>query len=334
MKAIVLHGRDGNFCYEKNWSSPEKPADWALVKVLYCGVCGSDIPRFSSTGSYHHPIILGHEFSGIVSEVSGSSFKVGDPVAAAPIIPCGKCAGCQEIGPFHCEHYQFLGSRNDGGFAEYCAVPLSNLIKLESVDVVKAGCLTEPLAVALHTVRRSGFKAGGNAIVFGAGPIGLLAGLCLRELGAQRVVMTDLRDRNIETAKKIGFEVTNPAVTDITKLGVFDYAYECAGSGKAINDAVAVLKGKGVLTIVGRDTKDTVIQRSVFEKLMRKELSFLGCWGYDIRGEEKLIANMLAKHKISLESIISHTVPVEDAEQIIRDMCAGKFEYCKVAVSF
>ena len=332
MKAIVLHGKNGNFRYEENWPKPEKPTGWAIVKVSYCGVCGSDIPRFSKAGSYHHPIILGHEFSGTINEVSGSTFKVGDPVAVSPIIPCGTCTGCRGMGPFHCEHYQFLGSRNDGGFAEFCAVPEENLIKLESVDVLKAGSLVEPMAVGLHVVRRSGFT-GGNTIVFGAGPIGLVVGLWLRELGAQKVIMADLRERNLETAKNIGFEIVNPADTNIQELGSFDYAFECAGSGKAIIDAVALLKGKGILTIVGRDINDTVIPRNIFEILMRKELSFLGCWGYDIRGEESLIANVLAKYAKALEDLISHTVPLEDAELVIRNMCARKFEYCKVVVS-
>jgi len=278
-------------------------------------------------------MILGHEFSGTVCEVSGNKFKVGDPVAVAPIIPCGTCAGCREMGPFHCENYQFLGSRNDGGFAEYCAVPETNLLKLESAEILKAGCLVEPMAVGLHVVRRSGFSAG-NTIVFGAGPIGLVVGLWLRELGSQRVVLADLRSRNLETAKNMGFETVNPAAVNISELGLFEYAFEAAGSNKAISDAVALLKGKGVLTVVGRDTNDTVLQRSTLESFMRKELSFLGCWGYDIRGEEKLIAKTLAKYAKPLEGIISHTVPVEDAVQVIGNMCSGRFEYCKVIVSF
>lgn len=337
IKAIVLHGKGGNYRYEDSWLKPEKPDGWVLVKVAYCGICGSDIPRFSGDGSYHHPMILGHEFSGTVSEVtSGTSpFKIGDAVAVSPIIPCGSCAGCREMGPFHCEHYQFLGSRNDGGFAEYCAVPESNLIKLESDEILKAGCILEPMAVGLHVIRRSGFGAAGkNAIVFGAGPIGMVVGLWLKEFGAARVVMVDLRDRNIDAARNMGFETFNPVHKDISILGTFDYAFECAGSSKAICDAITLLKGKGTLTIVGRDVHDTVITHEKFEKLMRKEISLFGCWGYDIRGEENLLAQTLNKHAKKLESIISHTVPVEKVEQTIRDMCSGKFEYCKVVVSF
>ncbi|MCL2463302.1 MAG: alcohol dehydrogenase catalytic domain-containing protein [Defluviitaleaceae bacterium] len=335
MKAIVLHGKDGNYRYEPNWPSPACPDGWAIIKVAYCGVCGSDIPRFASAGSYHHPMILGHEFSGVVCETStGSLFKMGDAVAVSPIIPCGRCGGCLGMGPFHCESYQFLGSRNDGGFAEYCAVPESNLIKLESTQLLKAGCLVEPMAVGLHTVRRSGFTAGKKAVVFGAGPIGLVIGLWLRRFGAGQVTMVDLRERNNETARAMGFDTVNPTRTDMSSLDKVDYAFEAAGSGKAISDAVAMLKGRGTLTVVGRDTKDTVIPLRSFEALMRGEMSVLGCWGYDIRGEETFVSATLKEYKEHLEALISHTIPVEEAEQVIGDMCARKFEYCKVVISF
>ena len=336
MKAIVLHGKDGNYRYESNWQDPAKPDGWAIAKVAYSGVCGSDIPRFASNGSYRHPMILGHEFSGTVYEPSNKegSLCKGTPVAVSPIIPCGICNGCLTIGPFHCSNYQFIGSRNDGGFAEFCAVPEDNLVMLGSINDLKAGCFFEPMAVGLHAVRKSGFKAGKSAIVFGAGPIGLLIGLWLEEFGASRVIMADIKTKNVEMAKDFGFEAVDLSKVDISDLDMVDFAFEAAGSGKALNDAISILNGNGTLTVVGRDVNDTVIPVGAFEKLMRKEIRVLGCWGYDIRGEQAFVSKILSKNTKRLEKLISHVVPVEEAEIAINDMCNQNIEYCKVIISF
>jgi L-iditol 2-dehydrogenase len=335
VKAIVLYGPGGHYGYEPEWKNPELQPGFAIVKVAYCGVCGSDLPRFSSTGSYHHPMILGHEFSGTVEiPAQGSDkFRKGQPVAVLPIIPCGKCGGCLSKGPFHCTDYQFIGSRNDGGFAEYCAVPECNLFPLASKDILKAGSLIEPMAVGLHAVRRSGFEPGKTAIVFGAGPIGLITGFWLRIFSAGRVVIADIRERNIEMAKKLGFEVVNPAKTDVLTLGKIEYAFEAAGSGRALNDAIGLLEDRGVLTVIGRDVKDTVIPLKSFETLMRKELDLKGCWGYDMRGEWEFVADALAGNTQFAETLVTHTVGLEQAVQIIKDMCDKKIEYCKVIIA-
>jgi len=338
MKAIVLHGGGGNYSYEANWKYPEQPDDWAIVKVAYSGICGSDIPRFASTGSYNHPKILGHEFSGLIeSPADGSKlYKKGDPVAILPIIPCGECENCVigGQGPFHCKNYQFIGSRNDGGFAEYCAIPEKNLLRLPSVEALRAGSFAEPMAVGLNVVRKSGFKPGKTAIVFGAGPIGLVTGICIKEFGAHKVIMVDIRQKNIETAKSLGFETADLSKININEIDKVDYAFEAAGSGKALSDAVSILKPEGVLTVVGRDTKDTVISLKDFETFMRKELQLRGCWGYDVRGELDFLAGIIARRSKELEKLISHAIKIKETKNIIDDMCARKFEYCKVIIEF
>ena len=158
MKALVLHG-PGRFGVEPEWPDPQPRPGWARIRVARAGICGSDLPRFVATGSYHHPMILGHEFAGIVDEPAPDSerYRGGEPVAVLPLIPCGDCPGCDRNEPFHCERYQFLGSRNDGGFAQYCLVPEENLFPPPPGFDLRWGAFLEPLAVGLHVVRRSGF---------------------------------------------------------------------------------------------------------------------------------------------------------------------------------
>lgn len=165
MQAVVLHGL-GDLRYEEDWPNPVLEDGSALVKVSAAGICGSDIARVHKTGSYSYPIVLGHEFSGVVEHIESSNYTAGGRVAVLPIIPCGTCLGC-EIGPFHCESYDFVGSRRDGGFAEFCAVPEKNLFRLPENLTSIEGAFIEPLLVALHVVRRSGLRPGGRVLVFG-----------------------------------------------------------------------------------------------------------------------------------------------------------------------
>jgi len=148
-----------------------------LVKVQAVGVCGSDISRLMETGTYHFPTICGHEFAGEVVEVAPgvSNCKVGDRVTVIPLLPCGTCDFCR-LGQYQlCDHYNYLGSRTDGAYAEYVKVWASNVLHLPPGVPFEAAAMTDPAAVALHAVRRLPLQPGQSVAVLGLGPIGLLA---------------------------------------------------------------------------------------------------------------------------------------------------------------
>jgi len=279
-------------------------------------------------------MILGHEFSGVVDTPApdSSRFRGGENVAVFPNIPCDACPGCRELGPFHCKDYQFLGSRNDGGFAEYCLVPETNLLLLpEEVDL-RYGALVEPLAVALHTVRRSEFTPGRSALVLGAGPIGILIGMWLKFFGAERVGIADVRPESLELARRLGLDEAVHAKTleAHAETSPFDFVYEAAGAVAALRTAIEVAAAKGTITVVGRESGDTVIPHQYFERLMRKELKLVGCWGYTIAGEERLIRKVLTYDRFDFGALITQEVPLADAEPVIRRMVDKSFYYCKV----
>jgi threonine dehydrogenase-like Zn-dependent dehydrogenase len=334
MKALVIHG-PGRYAVERDWPLPRARPGWSLVRVRFAGVCGSDLVRFARTGSYHHPMVLGHEFAGVVEEPApGSRFRRGDPVAVLPLIPCGACPGCLSGQPFHCSRYQFLGSRNDGGFAEYCLVPEDNLFPLPPGLDLRTGAFIEPIAVALHVARRSGFSAGASALVFGAGSIGLLIGLWLRELGAARVVFADVRAESLAMAVRLGFsEAVDPTGTRFAELPSFDAVFEAAGSGSALLAAIEKTRDLGSLAVVGRDTGDTRVPLASFERLMRKELTVRGCWGYNLRGEEAVVADALNRGALAVGPLITQEVGLEDSPRLIAGMVEGKFYYCKAMIA-
>lgn len=324
-----MHG-PGSYAVETNWPAPSPPKDWVLLKVRYAGICGSDLTRFARTGSYRHPMILGHEFAGVVEQDS-PVFKAGTPVAVLPLIPCGECSGCRNGMPFHCRSYQFLGSRNDGGFAEYCAVPEENLFPLHASIDMRRGALLEPLSVALHVVRRSGFTKGARALVFGAGPIGLLTVLWLRHFGASHITVADIRDESREAARRLGNaidRIVDPLADEFDNF--FDVSIEAAGANPALLGAIRMTRPAGALAIVGRDTRDTVLPLDVFEALMRKELDVHGCWGYDLRGEEELVAEAL--RDFPLDELITREVPLDSAANAVNAMINGESYACKVLI--
>ncbi len=154
MKAWVLHGI--NDLRPEELKEPVPDTGEVLVAVKAAGICGSDIPRIYRTGAHVHPLVPGHEFSGVVTDAGPGAGKgwLGRRVGVFPLIPCGSCAPCMGRQYEMCRSYDYLGSRRDGGFAEYVAVPAGNLILLpENVSFEEAAML-EPMAVAAHAMRR------------------------------------------------------------------------------------------------------------------------------------------------------------------------------------
>jgi len=328
MKALVLHAPQ-KFNFEPAWSDITLPDGWVGVRVRASGICGSDLPRMMQTGAYHHPMIPGHEFSGEVITSGQSDIKLGDRVAVLPIIPCGKCDGCK-IGPFHCSQYDFIGSRRNGGFAEYCAVPLQNLFPLPANTGYEEGAFIEPIAVTLHVLRQSGMEPGARVLVFGAGAIGILTAQWASILGAREVVIADLRDESLAIAAecRIG-KVINPRSAEFKSLSGFDFIFEAAGSTAALLLAIELAAPRATLTVVGRETKDTVVPLPAFEHLMRKELTVKGCWGYDLRQDADLVYKVLEAGQLILTPMITHRLRLQEGPEFIRGMWNKSFFYCK-----
>ncbi len=204
MRAWVLHGI-GDLRFE----TVEKPAlklGEVLVQVRAAGICGSDIPRIYQNGAHVHPLIPGHEFSGVVAEVGAGvdTAWLGQRVGVFPLIPCMACAPCQKEHYEMCRQYRYIGSRQDGAFAEYVAVPVWNLLRLpESVSLEEAAML-EPMAVAVHAMRRIHPSATDTVAVCGLGTIGLFLVMFLKEAGVGRVLTIGNKESQRRAAGELG----------------------------------------------------------------------------------------------------------------------------------
>lgn len=220
MKAWVLHGI-GNFRFEEV-EMPQIAEDEVLIAVRAAGICGSDIPRIYRTGAHVHPLVLGHEFSGIVAEVGAgadSAWK-GRRVGVFPLIPCGDCVPCRRRQYEMCRSYGYLGSRRDGGFSEYAAVPVRNLIRLPDTVSFEEAAMLEPMAVAVHAMRRVMPPAARPAVAI-AGGIGAAAtadGVGTTDIGSAAATAESIR---AEVSAESGFgEADTVAVYGLGTIGL------------------------------------------------------------------------------------------------------------------
>lgn len=195
---------------------PEPGSGEALIKVCAAGICGSDVPRVYDTGAHKMPLIIGHEFSGVVEAENADTDWTGKRVGVFPLIPCGRCVPCSQGKHEMCRSYDYIGSRRNGAFAEYVTVPVNNLIEIPDSITFEVAAMLEPMAVAAHAVRRgekalmdSGIVKDKEQIcigVSGLGPIGLLIVsilmaegytnvFCIGRRPLQKEIFTQIADR-------------------------------------------------------------------------------------------------------------------------------------------
>jgi threonine dehydrogenase-like Zn-dependent dehydrogenase len=215
-------------------------------------------------------------------------------------------------------------------------VPEENLFALPAGVELRAGAFIEPMAVGLHCLRRAGFRPGQSALVLGAGSIGLLIGLWLKVFSASRVALSDLRAESLATAARLGFtELLDARLAQGAGSSFgqgFEASFEAAGSSAALAAAIEQTRDRGVITVVGRDTADTRLSLASFERLMRKELSLRGCWGYNLSGEEAFLYESLRQGRLPVTPMISHQVPLAEAPALIRAMASREIYFCKALI--
>lgn len=294
-----------------------------MIKVSYCGICGSDIHVLKGEHpTAVFPVIPGHEFVGELVEISEGTFcnaKIGDLVVAQPFFSCRNCEPCAKGEDNVCEHLNFLGIHTNGGFAEYVKVKADKVYALPETVDSKLAALTEPIAVAVHDVRRSGLKVGEDALIIGGGPIGLLIAIVAKQAGANNVVISEISEYRRNEAQKLGFVTVNPLdedfdkkIKELTKGKGFDVVFEVSGSKPGISTAVDYAKITGTVMIVGMTSEPYPIDLS---QVFAKELRIQGVRihsQYNFMGAIKLLENKELTE--SFGALISEVFPVEKIE--------------------
>lgn len=206
MKAWVLEDI-GKIQY-KEVSKPLPGEHEVLVEVKAAGICGSDIPRIYQTGAHRMPLIPGHEFAGRVVQTGENTDAKwqNKRVGIFPLIPCRSCIACRKGQYELCRNYSYLGSRQDGGFAEYVAVPESNLIELPETVSYEEAAMLEPMAVACHALRRVGASYQDTVAVCGLGTIGMLIVMLLLERNVKDLLVIGNKEFQKQMILKLGIK--------------------------------------------------------------------------------------------------------------------------------
>ncbi|MCS7253366.1 MAG: galactitol-1-phosphate 5-dehydrogenase [Armatimonadota bacterium] len=304
-----------------------------LVRVAACGICGSDIPRVMETGAYRHPIIPGHEFAGYVESVGEGVDEslIGTAVAVYPLIPCGECEQCANNMLNLCENYDYLGSRSDGGFAEFAAAPASNLVLIPSGVSVEHAALSEPAAVALHGLTRAELRGGENLLVFGAGTVGLLVCQIAKAMRSQNVFVFDVADWKMEVAERNGW-AKSVSETEIAKgkLGRIDVIVDAAGAPSIFPMALRAADKRSRILLLGNPHDDVTVERMLLSKLLRSELCIVGSWNSVPEPEWSQVLNWMANGDLIIEPLITHRVNLEELPEAFVKLSSGELRAIKV----
>ena len=322
MKSIIYSGAQDVRVEEK--SLPEIAAGEVLIKVAYVGVCGSDMNIYQGVHPRAKaPLVMGHEFSGTI--VAGHpTLAAGTPVTVYPLLSCGHCEPCLNGYAHVCNTLKLIGIDCDGAMAEYVKVPVDKVMELPKTLSLKLGAFLEPLAVGVHAVRRSGYRPGDRAVVFGAGPIGLCVASCLKYFGAQ-VIVIEANPYRLGVAKKLGcttIDAANESITDkvreYTKGINADFAFDCAAHPSVQTHLMDVLKVQGTAVVVGSYKKPPEVD---LLKVEFKELSMIGIRVYERRDFE-IATEMLQSGAIDFELMLSESSP-DAAPEVFQGLLKG-----------
>ncbi|MED3879521.1 zinc-binding dehydrogenase [Priestia megaterium] len=304
------------------------------IKVAYTGICGTDIHTF--TGQYKNsqtPVVLGHEFSGIVVEVGEdvTKVKVGDKVTSeTTFVTCGECDYCLEKDYNLCAHRKGIGTQINGSFAEYVISREESVHVLPDAVDLKAAALTEPLACCVHAaLEKTVVKKEDKVLIFGPGPIGLLQAQVVKAQGAFVILAGITKDqKRLELAKSLGIDVTvdiqkeslEEIVLTYTKGYGVDKLFECSGAVQALNQGLPLVKKKGTFVQVGIFSEKLNLLDQ--ESIIQREITYIGTRSQK-PSSWHIALKLLEEKKINTEKMITKIVPLDYWRQGFEAVLSG-----------
>ena len=336
MKAAIFDGQCGVQIIDR--PLPEIGMAEALIKVKYVGICGSDITIYTGKNPRAKvPLIPGHEIVGEIvkiSEVKDGNFKVGDRIAVLPTLTCGSCELCNNGKRHLCKSLHFIGIQTDGGYAEHVKVPVSNLYHLPDGLPFEKAVLVEPLAVAIHAARLAKIEVGDEALIMGAGPIGLLVAMVARLSGCFKVIVSEVSPSRIKLARSLGFETVDASGEDASEKLLsytngrgFDLIFECVGHPSTVNQLIELGRPEAQLIVVGAFKEPPAFD---LFRMSRKEQRLVAAWTYT-KDDFSTAIKYLSESDTPFERVISHFIALDQARQAM-EMVMNAKESMKVVL--
>ena len=318
---------------------PEPEENQVLVKIRKIGVCGSDIHVYHGEHPFtSYPVTQGHEVSGEIEKLGSGvkGWKVGQKVTIQPQVVCGTCYPCRHGKYNLCEKLKVMGFQTTGVASDYFAVDAAKVTPLPEEMSFDEGAMIEPLAVAVHAVKRAGNVEGAKIAVLGAGPIGILVAQTAKGLGAESVMITDVSDLRLEKAKECGADfcintkTKNFGEAMVENFGPdkADIIYDCAGNNITMGQAIQYAR-KG----------STIILVAVFAGTAQIDLAVLNDHELDLntsmmyRNEDYLDAIRLVKEKKVVAPLISKHFAFRDYLEAYRYIDENRESTMKVIIN-
>ncbi len=324
MKAAVIHA-PLDLRVEEAEIPPVGPHD-VKIRIRAGGICGSDLHYYQHGGfgvvRIQHPMILGHEIAGEVTETGADVTRVrpGDRVAVNPSLPCGQCRFCLDGQPHHCLDMRFFGSAMrmphvQGGFREVLVCRDTQAVPIPSALTLEKAAFAEPLSVCLHAARQAGPLLGKRVLVTGCGPIGALTIMVARHAGAREIVATDITEAPLAVARRIGADSALNTLSDPEALalfkadkGVFDTVFEASGSAIALRGAFEVARPCATIVQLGIAGNEMMLP---INTVVAKEINLRGTFRF--HEEFDWAVDFLAAGAIDVAPLLTEIVPLAEA---------------------
>lgn len=327
MKAMVLNGVEELEIKELDAGAPGEGE--IIIDVKACGVCGTDLHMYhGDKGAFDnsYPLIMGHEFSGVVSAAGPGvkKIKAGDRVCVDPNMYCGHCRNCKKGLVHFCENMIGYGTTLPGGFAGQCRVLEQAAYRIPDKLSFEHAALVEPVSCCMHGIDRCNIHPGDTVAVIGMGAIGMLMLQLAFTAGAARVVAVEPVAEKRAAAEKLGAclaidPLTQDVKTEVEKAGIesLDCVIECAGLGSTMEMAINIASPAATVMLFSLTPPDTKITVLPLEQIFKKEITITGSYVNPLVSQR--VIDLLASGRIDLDTVITDRIPIEDAVRIFTD---------------
>ncbi len=316
------------------------PAD-VLIRVRAAGVCGTDLHIWEwdrwASNRMKPPVVIGHEFAGEIVELGDEARRagilaVGELVTAEGHIVCGHCLQCRTGNGHLCKRTQIIGVDRDGAFADFIAMPASNIVRLHGIPV-EIGAIMDPVGNAVHTVLEGAELPGSTVLVLGCGPIGCFAVGVARAAGASTVIASDFNDMRLDLARQMGAHLTlNPGrdevvdrVLEATHGNGVDLVCEMSGHPAGHAQAFKAARLGGRVNLLGTPSRSTEVDFA--HEVIFRGLTLYGVTGRKMYSTWNTMGRLIRGGQLDPRPVITHRFPLEqiaEAIGVIKDGKAGK----------
>lgn len=324
---------------------PELSPGKALIKMEYCGICGSDVHFYKDGGcgdiKAPEQFILGHEVAGTIVAVAEdvTDIRAGDRVALEPGYPCGKCRFCRTGHYNICTEVRFFADPpTNGALQEYVVHPADMCFKLPDNVSTEEGALVEPLAVGLYAAQQGGVTLGDEIIILGSGCIGLVTLMAARASGATKIVVVDLFQKRLDVAEQLGATYTINAsqedvsdrITELFDGKGADIVFETAGSIHTVKQTPFFVRRGGTIVLVGMSPQASI--KFNFQQIMMKEIQIKSVFRY--RNLYSTAISAISSGAIDLKQIISHRFSFDESDLAFNTVVKEASEVVKAVIKF